>query len=147
MIKYVNNILSKFTSKQRILALTILLISIILMTNGTELIKSIKGTPDDIKNTINSQQTQINQLQDETKRLNNQIILNQKECTNQIIEREKQFSIEVQKIIDLAKKPKSYHLYSKDTIQLESSTKPKTIDNNMELIINKLNSLKNSLNK
>jgi predicted HicB family RNase H-like nuclease len=115
------------------------------MTNGGELINSFKGTPKDITSTIENQQKQISTLQNETLRLNNQIIDNQKECTNKIIEREKSFSVEIQRIINLSKRQHINEMYILDTVQ--SVVSPRPIIINDDIIIKELEKLKISLQK
>lgn len=145
MFEYINNILTNFSPQQRIIALLLLLTSIVLMTNGGELINSFKGTPKDITSTIENQQKQISTLQNETLRLNNQIIDNQKECTNKIIEREKSFSVEIQRIINLSKRQHINEMYILDTVQ--SVVSPRPIIINDDIIIKELEKLKISLQK
>jgi hypothetical protein len=147
MLKYVGDILSKFTQSQRIIALLILLISIILMTNGDQLIKSFKGNTEDVKIRLENQQRQIIILQEETSRLNQQIIDNQISCTNKIIEREKELAIKIQKIIDLGKIQHKNQMIILDTINPEVLASPKIIDNNVDVMVNELTNLKKSLGK
>lgn len=147
MLKYVGDILSKFTQLQRIIALLILLISIILMTNGDQLIKSFKGNSEDVKIRLENQQHQIMILQEETSRLNQQIIDNQISCTNKIIEREKELAIKIQKIIDLGKIQYKNQMIILDTINPEVLASPKIIDNNVDVMVNELTNLKKSLEK
>jgi hypothetical protein len=147
MLKYVGDILSKFTQSQRIIALLILLISIILMTNGDQLIKSFKGNTEDVKIRLENQQHQIIILQEETSRLNQQIIDNQISCTNKIIEREKELAIKIQKIIDLGKIQHKNQMIILDTINPEVLASPKIIDNNVDVMVNELTNLKKSLGK
>lgn len=143
MLKYISEILTKFTPQQRVIALLLLLVSIVLMTNGEKLIKSIKGVPDDIQLTINTQKIQIKTLQEETNNLNLKLINGQRECTNKLIDREKEFAIEIQKIIDLARRTNSHQLIILDTINLEGQVKSN--NTNLDLIINQLGKLKSSL--
>ena len=133
MFEYINNILTNFSPQQRIIALLLLLTSIVLMTNGGELINSFKGTPKDITSTIENQQKQISTLQNETLRLNNQIIDNQKECTNKIIEREKSFSVEIQRIINLSKRQHINEMYILDTVQSVVSPLPIIINDDIKI--------------
>lgn len=143
MLKYISEILTKFTPQQRVIALLLLLVSIVLMTNGEKLIKSIKGVPDDIQLTINTQKIQIKTLQEETKNLNLKLINGQRECTNKLIDREKEFAVEIQKIIDLARRTNSHQLIVLDTLNLEGQVKSN--NTNLDLIINQLGKLKSSL--
>jgi hypothetical protein len=142
MLKYVSEILGKFTPQQRVIALLLLLLSIVLMTNGSDLIKAIKGTPDDINLTlknqstqIKNQSTQIQTLQGETSRLNLALIEGQRECTNKILQREDEIAIQIQRIMNLGR-PYRTNKIILDTINNDVMASPNIIveDPNAELI-------------
>lgn len=144
MLKYVSQILTKFTPQQRILALLLLLLSIVLMTNGTELINSIKSTPKDLQNTIKNQQEQIKLLQEETSKLNENIIETQRQCTNKIIEREKQIASEIDVIIKIANQRTEYLKIEQDSSS-NKSIQHLQVDNRIDEMMSNLKDLKNSL--
>jgi hypothetical protein len=133
MLKYVSEILGKFTPQQRVIALLLLLLSIVLMTNGSDLIKAIKGTPDDVEvvlknqsNQIQTQSVQIQTLQDETSRLNLALIEGQRECTNKILEREEEIAVKIQQIMNLGRHRRTNAIIL-DTVGTGELASPKMI--------------------
>ena len=90
MFKYISEILGKFTQGQRILALLIVLLSIILITLGPSLIKD---------NDCNDVYIELNKQRQELLRLNNELVNVQVEANNQRIKREK----EIAEIVELIK--------------------------------------------
>lgn len=146
MLKYISQILTKFTPQQRILALLLLLLSIVLMTNGTDLINSIKSTPKDLQVTIKNQQIQIQLLQEETSKLNLSIIENQRQCTNKIIEREKQIASEIDVIMRIANHRTEYLKIEQDSSN-NKTIQVIQVDNRMDKMMSNLQDLKQSLSK
>ena len=103
MIKYFSQILSKFSVKQRMTALIILCVVLIIVTLGSLLIKTLDPGTKDLKVRIDNQDKEIKRLNTNMDSANNQIyslnqtiIKNQRECTNQIVQREE----EITKMID-----------------------------------------------
>ena len=90
MFKYISEILGKFTQGQRILALLIVLLSIILITLGPSLIKD---------NDCNDVYIELDKQRQELLRLNNELVNIQVEANNQRIKREK----EIAEILELIK--------------------------------------------
>ena len=90
MFKYISEILGKFTQGQRILALLIVLLSIILITLGPSLIKD---------NDCNDVYIELDKQRQELLRLNNELVEVQVEANNQRIKREK----EIAEILELIK--------------------------------------------
>jgi len=88
MFKYISEILSKFTQKQRIVALCVLLLSIIIISVGPKITESLTYNDEELKIRIESQNNQIIQLHNRIDELNNQVIENQRECTNEMVKRE-----------------------------------------------------------
>jgi hypothetical protein len=85
MFQYISEILKQFTSPQRILALLILVLTITIITLGTEYINVMTA----------DKQYYI----DEIDRLNKTIVVNRKSCTDEMIARE----MEIVKQIDILK--------------------------------------------
>lgn len=144
MFKYINQILTKFSPQQRILALLLLLLSIILMTNGTDLISTIKSTPEDLLMKIETQQHQINLLQQETSKLNESIISNQRECTNKIIDREKEIASQIDMIVKIADRRIEYLKIEKDSSN-NKTVQPVIIDRRIHIMVANLKNLKKDL--
>jgi TolA-binding protein len=105
MLQYISGILSKFTQKQRITALIILLCSIVILTLGPKIISTLRPDNKEAQLILKRQDTQIKNLSIEidscnTKitQLNKQIIQNQQECTNNIIKREQEIWKEIDEL-------------------------------------------------
>ena len=107
----VQQILSTLTRRQRMTGLVILVIGAILIFVLPPYFKSVSPETEELKETISFQQTQIDTLStnlvlqnQKLVDLNRQIIFNQQECTNRIVEREK----EIMAIIDGMKNSLKY---------------------------------------
>lgn len=90
MFKYISQILKSFTPGQRILALLILLISIIMITLGPSFINSNTNTCDELTIRLKSQEQQIVELNQRVNELNTQLLTGQKECTDNLISKQKE---------------------------------------------------------
>ena len=88
MFKYISDILSKFTINQRIFVLIFLLITIIIISIGPKIISSLSYDDASLIKRIEFQRIQIKELNIITSELNEQIIANQKNCTDNAIRRE-----------------------------------------------------------
>lgn len=108
MFKYISEILKSFTPAQRILALLILVVSIIIISLGPILINSETQTCDELKLRIKSQEEQIIQLNTRVNELNVQLLSGQKECTDNLIAKQKEIINIVNGMInDAEKSPKT----------------------------------------
>lgn len=120
----VQQILSTLTRKQRMSGLIILVIAAILIFVLPPYFKSVSPEIVELKETISFQQSQIDNMNvtiivqnEKLGDLNNQIIINQQECTNRIVEREK----EIMTIIDEMKSSLKYgqeKLVVRDSVML-----------------------------
>lgn len=90
MFKYLAQILAQFSMTQRIMALLIILFSVIILTLTPKFLDAFTQDNDELWETVNQQSTQIIQMRGEITRLNGEIINNERECTNEIIRREKE---------------------------------------------------------
>ena len=90
MFKYISQILKSFTPGQRILALLILVISIIMITLGPSFINSNTNTCDELTIRLKSQEQQIVELNQRVNELNTQLLTGQKECTDNLISKQKE---------------------------------------------------------
>lgn len=100
MFKSISDILSKFTQRQRIIALLLLLFSITLISVGPQLIDSWRGgTPDEYRDVIQTQNEQIRDLQIELGELNTKLVSSFQECTDKVIQRERQIAKMIDDII------------------------------------------------
>lgn len=155
MFKYISEILSQFSMSQRIIALLVVLLSIIIITLGPSLINSITLDKDELWVTINNQKTQIVQLQEETTNLNKIIRDNQLECTNQIVNREREILEKLSFLENQMKETQRRNLFMEssrghgsnglDTVQ--QTTIRILPDNNMEIMMKGIKDLKTDINK
>ena len=90
MFKYISQILKSFTPGQRILALLILVVSIIMITLGPSFINSNTNTCDELTIRLKSQEQQIVELNQRVNELNTQLLTGQKECTDNLISKQKE---------------------------------------------------------
>ncbi len=88
MFKYIREILTTFTPKQRILALLLLLTSICVITIGPKVIQTLSHDDTTIYNRLDIQKKLIQTQSIEINALHDSIILNQRSCTNRVMERE-----------------------------------------------------------
>jgi hypothetical protein len=133
-------ILSTLTRRQRMTGLVILVIDAILIFVLPPYFKSVSPETEELKETISFQQTQIDTLStnlilqnQKLVDLNRQIIFNQQECTNRIVEREK----EIMGIIDGMKNSLKYQneRYTvRDSVSLESTPRIINEDNSYETL-------------
>lgn len=90
MFKYISEILKSFSPTQRIMALLILVISIIIITLGPSLISSETQTCEELKLRIKSQEEQIKELNTRVTELNTELLSGQRECTDNLIAKQKE---------------------------------------------------------
>lgn len=136
----VQQILSTLTRRQRMTGLVILVIAAILIFVLPPYFKSISPETEALKGTISFQQGQIDTLNSnlvlqnqKLVELNRQIITNQQECTDRIVEREK----EIMSIIDEMKtslKYRSQNLSIRDSVMVEYSPRIINEDNSYETL-------------
>jgi len=107
MFKYISEILSKFTQRQRIVALSILLFSIIIISVGPKITESLTYNDEELKIRIESQNSQIVQLNNRIDELNIQVIENQRECTNEMVKRENEILTMISDIENYTNKMKN----------------------------------------
>lgn len=88
MFKYIREILTTFTPKQRILALLLLLTSICIITIGPKVIQTLSHDDTTIYKRLDIQKKLIQTQSIEINALHDSIILNQRSCTNKVMERE-----------------------------------------------------------
>lgn len=91
MFKYISKILSQFTPAQRIIALMLLLLSIIIITIAPSFISAITLDREELMKDLENKETRIRNLEAETDTLSYKIRYNQRLCTDQIAQREEEF--------------------------------------------------------
>lgn len=88
MLKYIKDILTTITPGQRLFALVFLLVAITLMTVGPKLFDSFTMDHDELNIKVNRQKTEIIELNSRVGELTQQVLDNQRSCTNNLIEKE-----------------------------------------------------------
>ena len=91
MFKYISDILSQFSTGQKIIALLILLLSIIIITLGPPLIDAINVDREEMRAIILDKSKKIDKLNKSIDTLELKIREGQISCTNEIFQREKIF--------------------------------------------------------
>jgi cell division protein FtsB len=132
---------------QRIIALLLVLFSIVLITLGPSFIQTITLDSGELWGTINKQKTQIQELQTEVDVLNKNIRDNQRECTNLIVEREKEILEEIARIESRigGRKRTLNRIEIADTSERVIRVIEPTGD--MDMIMFEMKNLKNNINK
>lgn len=110
MFKYLSNILSTITPGQRLIALCVLLLSIVIITLGPRLIDATTKDTEELTTKINLQRVEIKDLSDQIKKLNDQLVSNESECTNRLIDKERRILTVIDELErDLAPRPTVRH--------------------------------------
>jgi hypothetical protein len=91
MFKYISKILAQFSTPQKIVALSMLLLAIIIITLAPSFISSITLDRDELNSEIKRQDNKIKNLEVDVDSLEYKIRKNGMECTNQIVLREEEF--------------------------------------------------------
>jgi hypothetical protein len=138
MFKYIADILAQFSTPQKVIALSLILLSIVIITLGPSIIEN----KEDLKSEIENKDQKIKLLEKEIGEKDSKIRNEQKSCTDQIVEREKEFIAMLDYLKDKAKKDDNKIL---STLNMESLSKvdsSSTTINNKSTIIVK-NDMKN----
>jgi TolA-binding protein len=144
MFKYIADIIGKISVTQRVMALSLLLSSIIILTLGPSLLDSMTQDNEELNIKVNRQRTQIIQLSNELDSLNYLIIRNQRECTNRIIEREEEIYNDLDRLEKMIKyKNNKINNVIIDTVVSASYTIPKT--GNVDEMLNGLSIIKKDI--
>jgi hypothetical protein len=132
---------------QRIVALLVVLFSIVIITLGPSFINTITLDEDELWSTINKQKTELQELQNETSRLNKVIRDNQLECTNQIVDREREI---LEKLAILENNMKNMQS-QKRTMMVDTVNSGKRViqlpDRSIEMMMTGIKDLKLEINK
>jgi len=123
----VQQILTTLTRRQRMTGLIILVLAAIIIFVLPSYFKSISPETEELKKTISFQQTQIDTLNNnllfQNRRLvdlNRQIIINEQECTNRIVDREKEIMIIIESMKNTLKYQNQKYTV-RDSLLLEST--------------------------
>jgi hypothetical protein len=148
MFKYISEIIAQFSTPQKVIALSLILLSIVIITLGPSIIEN----KDELKDEITAKEDKIKALEEELNEKDMKIRESQKSCTNEILEREKEFISMLDYLRNRAKKDDNKiisqrnmeSLQIKDSIMYSPSTQRSTIivKNDMGDIINEIDKLK-----
>ena len=98
MFKYISGILGTISPGQRLVALSILLLSITLIAIGPKIVNSFTHDTEELNNKINLQKSEINDLTVRIKELSKQVIDNERECTNSLVSKERELLTAISEI-------------------------------------------------
>jgi hypothetical protein len=136
----VQQILTTLTRRQRMTGLIILVLAAIIIFVLPSYFKSISPETEELKKTISFQQTQIDTLNNnllfQNRRLvdlNRQIILNEQECTNRIVDREKEIMIIIESMKNTLKYQNQKYTV-RDSLLLESTPRVIVQDNSYKTL-------------
>jgi hypothetical protein len=149
MFNNISEIISKFTQPQRLIALLLVLLSIVVITLGPSLIDNNTKDCGDLKVIVNSQKERIIKNNDEigvlmgkVSDLQRQVIDNQQECTDNIINREKEIYNQIERLKRQMRGLKSNQIIL-DTVSIEMS-QPMIIDN-VDVMMDGLNKIQKGI--
>ena len=91
MFKYISEIISQFSTPQKVIALSLVLFSIVIITISPSLIGAITMDRKDLNKSIEDKKEIIRTLEEELKTKNLLLIDNGRSCTNEILRREEEF--------------------------------------------------------
>jgi len=91
MFKYIADILKSITPRQRLIALSITLLFVLLITVGNNIISAISSSDNILNN-------KVERLETANKELNNQLVESQLQCTQDITELRKQIIDEITRL-------------------------------------------------
>jgi hypothetical protein len=91
MFKYISKILAQFSTPQKIVALSMLLLAIVIISIAPSIISSVTLDRDELNSEIKRQDTKIKNLEIHADSLEYKIRKSGMECTNQIVLREEEF--------------------------------------------------------
>jgi hypothetical protein len=91
MFKYISEILSQFSTPQKVVALSLLLFSIVTISIAPSLINAINLDKEELNAEIEKKNNKISNLQKQIDESETKIRKDQQSCTNEILTREKEF--------------------------------------------------------
>lgn len=113
MFKYIVDILKEFTSKQKLYALIIVLVAIVIITVGPKLISEIKTDKEEYELIVSSLRKRNRDLFVENEELNNQVIKGRTECRVLLVEKENEV---IAALTEIERKMKTQKTLNKITI-------------------------------
>jgi len=99
MFQNIKDILTTFTPGQRLIALLLLLFSLCIISVGPKMINILSHDDTLIQKRLDLQKELIDKQGQEIKKLNDTIIFNQMNCTNRLVQRERQIYLMIDGIV------------------------------------------------
>jgi sensor c-di-GMP phosphodiesterase-like protein len=90
MFKYISEIISKISMKQRLSALAIVLLAIVTISVAPKIVSSFTQDNEELELKVERQRLQIEQLSNQVDTLNQKVLSEQSTCTNRFVAREKE---------------------------------------------------------
>lgn len=116
MFKYIVDILKEFTSKQKLYALVIVLVAIVIITVGPKLISEFKTDKEEYELMISSLRKRNRDLFVENGELSNQLIKGRTECRVLLVEKENEVIAALTEIERKMRTQKTLNKITVDTI-------------------------------
>jgi cell division protein FtsB len=98
MFKYISEIIGKISVAQRIWALVFVLVAIVIVTLGPSTLDALSQDNEELEFKVERQRRQIVNLSYEVDSLNVLVVKNQRECTDRIIQREKEIYDQIERL-------------------------------------------------
>ena len=144
MFKYISEIIGKFSMTQRITALVVLLIAITTITLGPSILDAVSQDNEELNLKVERQRRQLILLSNEVDSLTFVIRKNQRDCTDQIIEREEEIYAQLDRLErELRSRNRNLSMIQSDTIV--SSMKVRVVDNSMDDMMNGIKKIKKDI--
>ena len=144
MFKYISEIIGKFSITQRITALVVLLIAIITITLGPSILDAVSQDNEELNLKVERQRRQLILVSNEVDSLTFIIRKNQRDCTNQIIEREEEIYAQLDRLErELRFRNRNLSMITSDTIV--DSRQARVIDNSMDDMMNGIKKIKKNI--
>ena len=144
MFKYISEIIGKFSMTQRITALVVLLIAITTITLGPSILDAVSQDNEELNLKVERQRRQLILLNNEVDSLTFVIRKNQRDCTNQIIEREEEIYAQLDRLErELRLRNRNLSMIQSDTIV--ASMKVRVVDNSMDDMMNGIKKIKKDI--
>lgn len=144
MFKYISEIIGKFSMTQRITALVVLLITITTITLGPSILDAVSQDNEELNLKVERQRRQLILLSNEVDSLTFVIRKNQRDCTNQIIEREEEIYAQLDRLErELRSRNRNLNMIQSDTIV--ASRQIRVVDNSMDDMMNGIKKIKKDI--
>lgn len=144
MFKYISEIIGKFSITQRITALVIILIAITTITLGPSILNAVSQDYEELNLKIERQRRLLILFGSESDSLIFVIKRNQRDCTNEIIQREMEIFTQLDRLErQIRTKNKSMKMMTSDTVVNGAQTI--VIDNSMDDMINSIKKIKKDI--